>query len=102
MTTISDSLEAIGQISYKEQTSTNSYYTDKYWITTTIPGCANCVHHLIICNESILTDNIINSLDIQEPLNIKFSGGLKEICDKRFDIADISYSRITLTKIEKQ
>jgi hypothetical protein len=91
----------VGQINYKEQTQTNSYYTNKYWITHVEPDCPICVHHMIVCNESLITDDIIYLLKSQELVNVKFSGHLKEVCEKRIDIASITYQRIVLTKIEE-
>ena len=100
--TIPDTTEVVGQIRYKEKTQTNSYYTNKYWIAFISTNCSDCVQHLIVCNESLITDDIINLINTQELANIKFSGHIKEVCEKRFDIASISYNRITLTKIELQ
>lgn len=100
--TVPEASETVGQISYKEQTETNSYYTNKYWITFVQPDCSICIHYMIVCNESFITDDIINLLNTQESVTVKFAGGLKEVCEKRFNTANITDQRITLTKIEIQ
>ena len=64
----------------------------------------NCVHHMIICNEEILGNQFEDVVNLPpgEFVEVKFSGDLKEICQKKFDLADITYERITLTSIERQ
>ena len=99
---IPESSQLAGTITYKEQTQSNNYYTNKYWITYTDFNCLNCVRHMIVCNDYLITNEIIDALNSQTNVTVKFSGNLKEICEKRFDIADISYELITLTKIELQ
>ena len=102
VTVIPESAELTGTISYKEQTQSNSYYTNKYWVTYTNSNCSNCVRHMIVCNVSFITNDILNILNTQPEVSIKFTGELREVCKKRFDLADITYERITLTKIELQ
>ena len=57
---------------------------------------------MIVCNDSFITNDILNILNTQPEVSIKFTGELREVCKKRFDLADITYERITLTKIELQ
>jgi len=99
---ITEESQAVGTITYKEQTESNSYYTNYYWITLTDPNCSNCVQHMIICNNELLSNEIRNTLNSQTSTKVKFSGELKEVCEKRFDISSISYQNIKLTKIELQ
>ena len=98
ITTIVSGLE--GTIIYKEQTQSNNYYTNKYWITYTDSNCSNCVLHMIVCNDDFVNNSITNLLNTQEKASIKFTGELRETCENRVDLADIAYKRITLTKIE--
>ena len=57
---------------------------------------------MIVCNENLISNEILSILNSQTSLNVKFSGELKEVCEKRFDISNISYQLLTLTKIELQ
>jgi hypothetical protein len=57
---------------------------------------------VIVCNEDILNQQILNLKSNGQNLNVKFSGHLKEICKKKFDVADVTYENIVLTKIEVQ
>ncbi|PRZ24053.1 hypothetical protein [Flavobacterium granuli] len=99
-TTIPESANLIGKIAYKKQLDPNdNYYNNKFWIAYTEQNCSNCVHKMIVCNEGILNQQILNLKSNGQTLNIKFSGHLKEICEKTFDIADVTYENIILTKI---
>ncbi len=92
-----------GQISFKKHSNSNdTYYTDKYWIGFVEPNCSNCIHHMIVCNENSIPSNIKTLINTNGIVNIKFSGNLKNICNKTFDVADVTYQRIILTKIELQ
>ncbi len=92
-----------GQISFKKHSNSNdTYYNDTYWIGFVEPNCSNCVHHMIVCNESFIPGNIKTLINTNGIVNIKFSGNLKKICKKTFDVADVTYQRIILTKIELQ
>lgn len=103
ITTIPENSNTIGQISFKEQLNVNdTYYTDKYWIGFVEPNCSNCIHHMIVCNDNFIPNEIKNLINSNGIVNIKFSGYLKDICKKQFDVADVTYQRITLTKIEIQ
>jgi len=102
-TIIPESANLIGRLSFKANDSVDPYYTNHYWITYLDQNCSNCVHHMIICNEEMLGNQFddVDNLQKGEFVDIKFSGYLKEICQKRFDLADITYNRITLTSIER-
>jgi len=103
ITTIPENPITIGQISFKKQIDVNDiYYTEKYWIGFVEPNCSNCIHHMIVCNENFIPNEIKTLINSNRILNIKFSGYLKDICEKKFDLADVTYQRITLTKIEIQ
>lgn len=103
LNTIPESANLIGLIKYKMQLDPNdNYYNNKFWITYTEQSCGNCVHHMIVCNESILPQQVLNLKNSGGNLSVKFSGQLKEICEKKFDLADITYENITLTKIQVQ
>lgn len=102
-TTIPESANLIGQISYKKQLDPNdNYYNNKFWIGYGEQNCINCSHKMIVCNEGILNQQILNLKSNGQTLNVKFSGHLKEICEKTFDVADVTYENIVLTKIEVQ
>jgi len=101
--TIPESMNLIGQISYKKQLDPNdNYYNDKFWIGYSEPNCINCSHKMIVCNEEILNEQILNLKTNGQTLNVKFSGYLKEICKKKIDAADVTYENIVITKIEVQ
>ena len=103
LNTIPESANLIGLIKYKMQLDPNdNYYNNKFWITYTEQNCGNCVHHMIVCNESILPQQVLNLKNSGGNISVKFSGQLKEICEKKFDLADITYENITLTKIQVQ
>lgn len=104
---IPESANLIGRISYKRQIDIDpddDYYNDTYWITYLVPGCSNCVSHMIVCNEDFLKTEFEDLLNLPqgEYVEVKFSGELKEVCQKRFDLADIIYKRILLTSIQRQ
>ncbi|MCU0420675.1 MAG: hypothetical protein MUC38_13560 [Cyclobacteriaceae bacterium] len=101
--TIPESANLIGQIGYKVQLDPNdTYYNDKFWIGYTKPDCNNCIHHMIVCNEEILDDfqNLKNPP--YENVQVRFSGHLKELCERTFHPADETFDHIILTSIEKQ
>lgn len=102
--TIPQSANLVGRLAFKSDESIDPYYTNQYWITYIEQNCTNCVHHMIICNEDILGNqfNDIINLPQGEFVEVKFSGNLKEVCQKRFDLSDVTYERITLTSIERQ
>ncbi|WP_445956399.1 hypothetical protein [Yeosuana sp.] len=106
-TIIPESANVIGRISFKRQIeidTNDDYYNNTYWITYLVPGCSNCVSHMIVCNEDYLKTEFKDLLDLPqgEYVEVKFSGELKEVCQKRFDLADIVYKRILLTSIQRQ
>lgn len=59
---------------------------------------------MVVCNEDFLTDDFedLKDLPSDESIQVKFSGHLKEICEKRFAPGNNTYERIILTSIEIQ
>jgi hypothetical protein len=109
ITTISNQLT--GKLFYKNNSNNDNYKNRKYWI---IYKEQNFFHNMIICNEDFLSkiDNIpildnvpdipysINQLE--NAMDVSFTGQLKTICDPIFHPASLTYENITLTKIEQQ
>jgi hypothetical protein len=104
ITTISKLDEQIGTLSYKRQLDPNdNYYNDKFWIGYIDPNCSTCIHSFIVCNEEILNEfSYLISANTNETVDIKFAGNVREICKKSFNSANLTYNRITLSKIELQ
>jgi|TARA_B110000238_G_scaffold15514_1_gene15156 hypothetical protein len=102
--TITESDEQTGTISYKRQLDPkDNYYNEKFWIGYIDPNCSTCIHSYIVCNEQILNEfNYLISANTNETVNIKFAGSIREICEKSFNSANLTYNRITLTKIKLQ
>ena len=55
---------------------------------------------MIVCNENILPQEILKLKNSSKTISVKFSGDLKEICEKIFAPADYTYENITLTTIQ--
>lgn len=103
-TTIPESAKWVGRLEFKSNDSVDPYYTDHYWITVTDWNCSGCVVvHLIICNDEILESQFEDVVNLPEGefVEVIFSGDLKELCQKKNDIALISYQQIKLTSIER-
>ena len=101
--TIPESANLLGTIYYKIQLDPNdSYYNNKFWITYTEQNCGNCIHHMVVCNDSLLPQEIINLKNTGGSLTVKFAGNLKNICEKINAPADYTYENITLTPIQTQ
>ncbi|MCO5247835.1 MAG: hypothetical protein M9887_02640 [Chitinophagales bacterium] len=102
--TIPDSTSLIGTIQYNTMAFQGyNSYKNKYLIGYTEPDCGNCVHIMVVCNNSILPQQVLNlKNDINQSLTVKLAGHLKPICDKVFAPADYTYENILLTKIEVQ
>ena len=102
--TITESDEQTGTISYKRQLDPkDNYNNEKFWIGYIDPNCSTCIHSYIVCNEQILNEfNYLISANTNETVNIKFAGSIREICEKSFNSANLTYNRITLTKIKLQ
>ncbi len=86
-----------GEIFYKDS-DIDDYYNQHFWITI---GEGGFFTHFIICNESFLNDEFDDLKSTDEPIDIKFSGYEKEVCNRPVNIANISYKKIELTSIEK-
>lgn len=113
-TTIPKSANLVGKLFFKNDSTENNYNNQKYWIVYFEEDCGNCVHNLIICDESILdvvsniptltnVSDIIGSVnELKDAIDIKFSGQLKSICNPIYAPADYTYENIVLTSIEQQ
>ena len=103
-----------GKLFYKNTSNGNNFNNHKYWIVANQTNCGNCIHSFIICNESLLNsisniptlnnvNDIIGSMnEIDDAIDVNFSGELKSICDPFTVPADYTYDNITLTQIQKQ
>lgn len=102
LTTIPETCNLKGQLSFKSVNTLNPLYNNHYWITFIEHNCSNCVHHMIICNHKILTEKCkeVRKLSEDEFIQINFSGHLKEICNDALTSENITYKRITLTSIQ--
>ncbi len=111
--TISKNTGLIGKLFYKNSNTGNNYNNHKYWIVYVEQNCANCVHSMIICNENLLSNisnipeldkgAIFNNInDLNDALDVRFSGHLKKICNPIYHPADYTYENITLTNMEQQ
>ncbi|MCO5247834.1 MAG: hypothetical protein M9887_02635 [Chitinophagales bacterium] len=102
--TIEDTQALVGKVYYSVQQIANGYlFQNKFFIKYNEQNCSNCNHYMIICNESILPQQILNiKNDTSQLFSVKFAGHLKPICDKVFAPADYTYENILLTKIEVQ
>ncbi len=102
LTTIPETCNLIGRLSFKSENAEDPFFNNHYWITFIEHNCSNCVHHMIICNHEILTEKCkeVRKLSEDEFIQIKFSGHLKEICNDIFTTENITYKHITLTSIE--
>lgn len=89
LNTIPESTNLVGVITYKIKLDTqDNYYNNKFWITYAEQNCGNCVHHMVVCNEDLLPQEVINLKNTGGSLSVKFSGQLKNICEKIFSPAD--------------
>ena len=112
--TIPKSANLIGKLFFKNDSTENNYNNQKYWIVYFEEDCGNCVHNLIICDESMLdvvsnistltnvSDIIVSVNELKNAIDIKFSGKLKSICNPIYAPADYTYEYIVLTSIEQQ
>ena len=103
VTAIPESANLVGEIGYKIQLDPNdNYYNNAFWIGYTEPDCGNCIHHMIVCNEDMLGDFQYLKNNPYDRVQVKFSGKLKELCEKNFHPADETFDHIVLIKIERQ
>ncbi len=104
LSTISESRNMIARLTFNSNNSIDPYYENYYWITYFDPDQPWNVLHMIICNDEILGEQFedVISLPQDEFIEVKISGHLKEICEKRFNPAGVVSKRITLTSIERQ
>ncbi len=102
---ISDTNQLVGKISYKKQLDANdNFYNNTYWIGYTDSAfCSICSVSFILCNEDILSSELKQLKNYPDSsIDIKYSGYVKELCQRPFDISEHSYYHIFLTKIEKR
>jgi hypothetical protein len=103
-TTITETQNLVGKIGYNDQAiQGHDSYKNKYVIVYIEVNCSNCIHYMIVCNENMLTSEMLalkNSPSIS--LNVNFAGHLRPICDKIIGPGDETHEFITLTKITKQ
>ena len=98
--TIPESNDLVAEMHFKSQDGT--YYNNLYWIVYTEEDCSNCASSMIVCNEDFLNNAFEDIKDSGETVEVKFSGNLKSICDKRNNPAGYTLNRIILTSIERQ
>lgn len=108
-TTISNQLT--GKLFYKNNSNDDNYNNRKYWIIYTEQ---NFFHNMIICNEDLLLnianiptlnevpDRVYSINQLENAMDINFTGQLKTICNPIFHPANYTYEKITLTNIEQQ
>jgi len=103
--TISDTLPLEGKFGYTEQAGQDTLgeFSNKFWVSFTEPDCINCIQYYIVCNNEFLSSEIkTEALSGQIIDSVKFSGYVKETCQKIFAPADYTYNHIVLTKIERR
>jgi hypothetical protein len=102
--TITESQNLIGKIGFNDQPIQGyDSYKNKFIIVYTESNCTNCIHHMVVCNEDILTNEmLLLRNNPSATLNVVFAGQLKPVCDKLWGTGDETNEFITLTKITKQ
>jgi hypothetical protein len=112
-TTIPESANLTGKLFFKNDSRGNNYYNRKYWIVIIPNDCGNCVHNLIVCNDSFLNtitnipiltnvhDIIASPNELDGAIDVKISGYIKPICNPIFAPADYTYENIILTSIKQ-
>lgn len=103
-----------GRLFYKNDTIGNNFNNQKYWIVYVEENCTNCVHHMIVCNEAILSkiqtipefsdvgDFINYPTHYENGLEVELSGKLQSVCDRPIALGDYTYNTIFLTSIDKK
>lgn len=102
--TITESDNLIGEMYYKTQSDNplDIYYNNLFKIIYTEENCSNCIHSMIVCNEDFMNNEFDYIKSSGEIVEVKFSGHLKSVCDRRNNPADYTFNRIILTSIEQQ
>ena len=102
--TITESENLIGEMFYKTQSDNplDTYYNNFFWIVYSEENCSNCIHHMIVCNESYLNNEFDYLKNSGEVVEVKISGELKSVCDNRNNPADYTFNRIIITSLEIQ
>jgi hypothetical protein len=103
-TTITETQNLIGRIGYNDQAFQGyNSYKDKFIIVYTEANCSNCIHYMVVCNESVLSTEMLSlKNNSSATLNVNFAGHLRPVCDKIIGPGDETHEFITLTKIVKQ
>ena len=104
LSTITEADSLTGQMFYKKELENDSYYINKFWIQYAEPNCGNCVHSVIICNDTILGNEFddLKSKPAGETINVSFSGDIKSVCKlPNAWLADETFRRVTLTSIKR-
>ncbi|NME71008.1 hypothetical protein [Flammeovirga aprica] len=117
-TTSDELISYEGVIFYKNDINGNNFNNNKYWLIVAEENCGNCVHHLIVCNDDMVSsiknipviDNYSFSnvygmyrkddQQVEGAVNVLFTGSLKQICNPIFAPADYTYNNIVLTEIK--
>ena len=110
---IPESAPLTGKLFYKN-TPDDPYYNKKYWLVYIEEDCSNCVHSMIVCNEDLLSKlpeipsfsninvGIMFEPDLEDALDVEFSGELKSACDKIISLGDYTYENFIINTIQSK
>lgn len=103
-TTITESQNLIGKIGFNNQPIQGfDSYKNKFIIAYIEPNCSNCFHRMVVCNEGILSSEmLLLKNNSAATIDVKFAGDLRPICDKLIGSGDETTEFITLSAITKQ
>lgn len=97
ISTISKDAPVTGKITYKRQMHPDdTFYNERFWI-----GFNEGATKLIICNEDFLKGSFDNLKESDNQINVQFSGEIKELCNKKNDIANFVFKHLTITSIKR-
>ncbi|MEC3905969.1 hypothetical protein VOI54_02955 [Tamlana sp. 2201CG12-4] len=79
-------------------------YNNRFWIFQGTEGCHNCQRNFIICDENLIGAeyDYLKQQNINDSLQVKFTGNAKRLCLIKVIPADYDYKEIVLTSIELQ
>ena len=100
--TIPETQSLVGTIKYNKYYNGSDNFKSKFTIVYIESNCSNCVHTMVICNETILPQRVLDLKFNNQSLQVKFAGNLKTFCEKIIAPGDYTYENIFLTKIEVQ
>jgi hypothetical protein len=96
-----------GQLFYKKSDMVDGYYdyneyNNKFWIAQFTKGCGNCRRIFIICNDDLVGPEFQYMMQegINDTIEVRFSGNVKELCIIRHIPADMFYGNIFLKSID--